>query len=141
MKIYCNTDDSAIEDTLKVFKTIEGKDLWVLCEDVDSVAPLGLLVKILEVDYEFFSNGVAIRNLNIPVDILALQDNYSDAPVFTPDDKNSSYEYRDGIYCDADWEKRPLRLSIFFQNYCIHYPEEVYSTEELIDMFGEHWRG
>lgn len=141
MKIYCNTDDSVLEDTLKVFKAIEGKDLWVLCGTIDSVAPLGILVKILEVDYEYFSNGVAIRILNIPVDISALQDNYSDAPIFIPDDKNFSYEYRDGIYCDVDWETHPLKLSIFLQNYCIYYPEEMYSTEELIDLFGEHWRG
>lgn len=124
MKIYCTSQNNAFEDTLNILKKYEGKDIWVLFDFTNEYAEgLGEFIKVIKLDKSSINDSIYMWYRAVAIDYAT----WGDASIPLSRDTMQRIQDDDYIICDT--------VVGFSRNTCIHTPEEVYSTDELLEMF------
>lgn len=124
MRIYCTTTDNFFETNLRVFSKYAGKDIWVMCAFNDHPT-LGKLVKITEL-HSYSDDTVYIDYYAIDVNLASwTMDTWSAVRIYDETD------IQEQISGDTEFGI----LHIFSDYYHVCIPEELYSTDELLEIF------
>ena len=123
MKIYCAS--TPLGDNLEAFRKYVGKDIWMMCNRryTDN---LGDLIRIIEIKDNYPADGhISIRYRDIPINVDKWEEALEPPEIFD--------DVKDYIYSDAGIKESDIaEFSVYIQ---VYVPEELYSTEELMERF------
>ena len=126
MRICCTTTDNFFETNLRAFRKYVGKDIWVMCVYNDE-PKLGKLVKVTKLySYSDEPDRFYMDYYAIDVDLESwTADAWSAVRIF--DEK----DIQEQISVDIEFGI----LHIFSNYYHVRTPEELYNTDELLEVF------